>query len=171
MSTNTENIKDVSNFDIARLLMSRLWNTYDLGGISSCRAERAGLLEAMTNVASIRWRDEHISTRVLIQESYRRTPVEWPFMPESLSDLRSLCFGHFCSFCLDKMGEWYSQDPLVEVSQGCFVSIAERDIFDAVSRILRAKEEAALLKAHGFTPTARQLLDEARQRRRGERIF
>jgi hypothetical protein len=151
--------------------MNRLWIMYDLGGISCGRAERAALLEAVTNLVRINWKNDSISTERLIEEAYKRPIVRFAIHPKSLTDLRSLCFEHFMWLALHRAGKWYKQDTIREVSPGCYVSIEEKNIFEAIERILNVEEGARELHRLGFKPTSKELIEEGRTRRIAGYIF
>ncbi|HEU5114180.1 MAG TPA: hypothetical protein VFT82_00260 [Candidatus Paceibacterota bacterium] len=151
--------------------MNRLWIMYDLGGISYGRTERAALLESVIDLTSLRFRADLVETELLIREAYGRKIPKWEMFPEFIVPLPHICFAHFSQLCIDTMGEWYAQDPLVEVRPGEYVSIAEKRIYDAIAHITDAREEASKLRAHGINPSARELIEEGRQRKRGGKIF
>jgi hypothetical protein len=163
-------MNEYSCFDIARALMNRLWIIYDGGGISYGRAERSALLESVMNLASMKHRFEGLPVEALVEEAIRRTPPRWAIHPESFVSLRCLSFEHFTWLVFDHIAQYYAQDPMTEISPGCYLSLEEKRLADAIAHALDVKWGAEILKARGIRPSAAELIAEGRERKRGGQI-
>jgi hypothetical protein len=160
-------LKPVSDFDLARAIMQRLWWIYDGGGISMHRAERASLLESITDCVPIEWRaDDDVDVERMIEEAMCRSIPEPVLEEEFFTELHLLPRQLYACLVFEEMSKWYAQDPMVEVIPGTFVSRREKQMVDAIVHLLNAKKTSSILTSRGHNYGAQQLIQDGWERRR-----
>lgn len=160
-------MKDLSNITLARLIMSRLWQVYDGGGISMHRTMRSSFLEHSMTLIPLNDQGRDISLDVLIAEAEKREiPTDPIFSAELITDISLLSHEQYLVIALMELGKWYAQNPLVPVDKETYVSLAEKTTYDSFVRLLRVRQGAAELQALGISFTPEEILREGWRRNR-----
>lgn len=150
---------DLSDWEIARLLMNMLWNLYDASGISWGRSLRAGLLEAIVFNTELPNGDGYD----LIDLEKKAKERKYMGMPDQLLlnlGMAGLPTHHF--FCLiireiDRCYEKYAHDEF-----GPILSI-EKKIVQILFSLMRVKEHLCQFDEVGISFSTAELLKEGRE--------
>jgi len=139
-------VSDLSNKDLARLLLRLLWQRYDVGGISMGRSPQSRLLEAvmgilpLPDIAGI----DSLLLGEMIEEGRTRLGVvtsgsQLFFSRDQLIYLPNLCIGYLL---LKKLSELFHE---LESSRGYPVSSYEKEVIDVAGGLLSADMVESLI--------------------------
>ena len=163
-------LDEVTNLELARLILRQLWQYQDAGGISMGRHYRNALLEGFTdiirlpkNIYSDAWSEED-----LMNEAMRRNPVNNP-IPKTRKRVPKLCQLsnlRLGIYLLELLKEFYEEDALANPHYPLWL---ENKLLNAASRLIPTPRPFP----HRPRWTKDAILFEARDRRRKlfEKLF
>ncbi len=150
---------DLSDWEIARRLMSMLWNQYDVSGISYGRSLRAGLLEAIVFNTELPDGDGYD----LIDLENKAKERKHMGMPDQLLlnlGMAWLPTHHFFCFIIREIDRWYEKYAHDELGP---ILTFERKTVQVLLSLMRAKEHLRQFDEAGISFSTKELLDEGKE--------
>ncbi len=164
MALSANRLRQIADIDLARLLMQRLWTTYDMGGISH-RVGRSIILEfSLDLIPPKKYFIDGIDTEVLIKEAMSRPVARLADGSELFMGFENVSDECFISLAIAEIAKWYAQDSLVELPGKEYVSHAERSIFTAFARLFPVEDWVVWFREHAPDPTEFELVEDGRRR-------
>jgi len=143
--------------------MRRLYRLYDAGGISG-REPRSLILEwALALIPQNNIPEDVFLTENLLREA-RSREASAEHDEEIFWDLEHVSDTCYISLVAAELAKWYAQDPTVELSGGWYISLEEKNIFDAFARLLPVKENLEWYRRKSFEPSLKDLVEEGSRR-------
>jgi hypothetical protein len=173
-SEDIEILKNLSDWQIARLIMERIWHRYDMYEISYSQSLRADLLETIVfNTEKPPEGEFGIELEFLIDEAQKRKSIGEPKQLILNLGLAGLPLHHFFCFVIREIDRWYekytSNQPdsaLMCECEGRIFRIpmlkCERKKIGALFSLMQVNEHLRQFDEMGITYSADELLKEGR---------
>jgi len=155
---NPETLKDLSDWQIARLIISSLWNQYDVSGISYGRSLRAALLE--TIVFNTDKPSYEFFLNDLENEAKKRGGIGEPNQLVLNLGLAGLPSHHFFCFVIREINRWY-----IDYAHDTYgpILIYERRMIGILFSLMLVNEHLRQFDEKGIRYSADELLDEGKE--------
>jgi hypothetical protein len=163
---NSPALSSLSDRELGRHLMNRLYSIYDLGGVSCGRSLRAGLLESFIFFTE-KPEDMEITDRALIEEArtraFLRLSAEFqPEFPALIREIEHLSLETFTAFGILEMKRWYDRERDAEK----FWPVGETTLVEALFELFGVPAILRQFKELNVTFSPLTLIEESKNRTR-----
>ncbi len=138
-----ETVQELSSWELARLMMSKLWQLYDVGGISMRRSHIARLLESVYWL--VQYKGEGADLEGVFPEVLRRIEVQSDIQLSLFTSLPDIPTFYLTCLVIDQMEKWYEK----EERGGRWNGLREKQLICAIARLIRSREHSAQFFAIG----------------------
>ena len=173
-SENLEILKNLSGWQIARLIMEKLWHRYDAYDISYGRSLRASLLETIVfNTEKPSEGEFGLDLEILTNEAKKRMGIGEPNQLLLNLGLVGLPTYHFFCFVMKEIDKWYERYSdnqlgsvlICECERRIFripMLKCEREKIDVLLSLMQVSEHLHQFDEIGITYSTDELLREGR---------
>lgn len=154
-----DRLKSLTNWQIARLLMSFLWQGYSSAGINIGRSLQAALLESITNITE-RPQCSYDLNFLLREAENRKCDDESRQLVMNMG-LTGLSSQYFFCFVVRELRRWYEVNAVVDSQP---ILILDRRIIGAISSLLQVDGCPKQFDFLGVRYEPKELIKEGEER-------
>lgn len=157
---DVEFLKTLSHWELVRMIMNRIWNRFDTGGISYERSLRSDLLEKITGITNAGY---HIYLEVDVDDLYKEALIrnhDFEISQKLLPlGLNGLPLYYYACFVVREIKRWYETNKIEDM-----YAPSERRNVEKLAESMRIDLYLKQFDLQGITHSVQEILEEGRER-------